>query len=538
MNWYDDVEETAGRSRNDLRNASIEGAARSPLELIVNVIRKDRPFSEILTADYTMVNPYSSRSYGLDISGFSFPNDGLSANYSVDDYREVRLAGIPHTGILNDPIFLTQFPTTATNLNRHRSTKIQLFFLNTDILSLANRPIDSTEESDDPHPNMTDPDCTICHIVMEPIAGAYKNYQRGVRYEVRNWTADMYTPGFSINKPLPDEEQATALQWLAQEIVKDERFARSIVHIFYTALTGREPLRPSTSGTPDAPEYIQAINFEDEVFIALTQKFVNANMNAKVLIKEIVKSPLYRGVALPSGEYNSVVNSNIGLSKLITPENLDEKIKSTMGYYWIGNTTYFSEDDRQDKEDTRHLLLNAYRILYGGMDSLSVTQRTGDLNGVMAGIQMRLASEMSCRITPIDFSFAPNERKLFPLVDKELEPIDAASIAKIKENIQYLFKHFLNEDVALNSQEMSLVYDLFYETYVAGKANVSSASESAFLRCTMSRDPITGASLSSDMQIRRDDSYVIRSWAVVIAFMLSDYKFLYDNTAQFVIAHF
>jgi len=530
VSWYDDVTEETGRSIRDLRDSSIKGAARAPLELVVNIIKKNRRFSEILTADYTMMNPYSSRSYGLNISGFSFQNDGFTSSFSEDNYREVKLPGIPQAGLLSDPMFLTQFPTTTTNANRHRSTMVQKFFLNTDILALADRPIDSTEESEDPHPTMTNPDCTICHIVMEPISGAYKNYRSGVRYTVRSWYDDMQEPGLSINKLLPAEEGDRALQWLAQEIVQDDRFARSIVHIFYTALTGREPLKMSMSSS--SLEYAQAISFEDEVFSSLSRGFINSNMNAKKLIKEIIKSPLYRAVALDSAEYNAVVNSNIGLSRLITPENLNEKVKSSTGYYWVGNRTYYKDDVRQAKGHRDQLLTNAYNILYGGIDSVSVTERTSDLNGIMANIQMRLATEMSCKITPIDFFFAPANRKMFPYVDKDLEPLDEMSITKIKQNIQYLHKHFLNEELALEDPQLALTYDLFFETYEAGKANVAASTESRNLNCQLTRDPINNASLATNMRISTDDSYVIRSWAVVIAYMLSDYKYLYDNTAQ------
>jgi len=530
VSWYDDLTEEDGRRISDLRNSSIKGAARAPLELIVNVIKKDRAFSEILTADYTMMNPYSSRSYGVNITGFSFQNDSFTAGFSEDDYREVKLDGIPQAGLLSDPIFLTQFPTTTTNANRHRSTKVQKFFLNTDILALADRPIDSTEESEDPHPTMTNPDCTVCHIVMEPISGAFKNYRYGVRYQVRSWYDNMQEPGLSINKLLPAEEGDRALQWLADEIVKDDRFSRSIVHIFYTALTGREPLKVSMS--TNSPEYAQGIAFEDEVFTDLAQKFKDSGMNAKTLIKDLIKSPLYRAVGLPSGEYNPVINSNIGLANLITPENLNEKVKNSTGYYWVGNRTYFTQDIRQEKGHRDQVLLNAYHILYGGMDSVNVAERTSELNGIMANIQIRLATEMSCKITPIDFYFDRDNRKMFPYVEKDLEPLDEDSILKIKQNIQYLHKHFLNEDLEIDDPQIKLTYDLFFETYEEGKANVAASTESRNLNCQLTRDPITNVSLASAMRISTDDNYVIRSWAVVIAYMLSDYKYLYDNTAQ------
>ena len=40
------------------------GAARAPLELIAYVVENDRPYTEILTADYIMANPMAAEAYG------------------------------------------------------------------------------------------------------------------------------------------------------------------------------------------------------------------------------------------------------------------------------------------------------------------------------------------------------------------------------------------------------------------------------------------------------------------------------------------
>ena len=56
---YDELDE-------QLRLRINRAAAREPLELIAHVVENDRPFSEILTADYTMVNPYSAMLYETD----------------------------------------------------------------------------------------------------------------------------------------------------------------------------------------------------------------------------------------------------------------------------------------------------------------------------------------------------------------------------------------------------------------------------------------------------------------------------------------
>ena len=40
------------------------GARRAPLELIAHVVENDLPYTEILTADYIMANPWATAAYG------------------------------------------------------------------------------------------------------------------------------------------------------------------------------------------------------------------------------------------------------------------------------------------------------------------------------------------------------------------------------------------------------------------------------------------------------------------------------------------
>ena len=50
------------------------GARRAPLELIAYVVQNDRPYTEILTADYIMANPWTAAVYGAS-TYFDDPSD-------------------------------------------------------------------------------------------------------------------------------------------------------------------------------------------------------------------------------------------------------------------------------------------------------------------------------------------------------------------------------------------------------------------------------------------------------------------------------
>src|SRR5690606_31681849 len=109
--WYLQLPaEEIGQAKNRTNDA----IAREPLEIVINVVKSDRPFTDIVLADYTMVNPYSARSYGLDLAMFADPND-------PNEWVEHDFEDIPQAGILTTSVFLNRYPTTPTNRNRHRS---------------------------------------------------------------------------------------------------------------------------------------------------------------------------------------------------------------------------------------------------------------------------------------------------------------------------------------------------------------------------------------------------------------------------------
>jgi len=107
--------------------------AEEPLELIAHVVMNERPYTEVLTADYIMVNPYSAAVYGGNVT-FTNPTDAEEwREGKITEYYRCNFCGqnspanwsiptdYPHAGILNSPAFLARFPSTETNRNRARS---------------------------------------------------------------------------------------------------------------------------------------------------------------------------------------------------------------------------------------------------------------------------------------------------------------------------------------------------------------------------------------------------------------------------------
>lgn len=523
--WYQD------RDENDLTNedpAEVEAAnlyannsvAREPLELIAYVVRNDRPFTEIITADYMLVNPFSARIYGAEAS---FAN-----KLNQNDWQEGKITGQPHSGILTSPMFLNRFPTTATNRNRHRSRMIYQFFLATDVMALAERPLDPTS-IEDFNPTLYNPSCTSCHAVIDPLAGAFQNWNARGSYEPpeNGWFEDMLPPGFGETK-IAFEERTESLSWLAAEIAADPRFATATVHNFYRGLMGHKLVRAIGEDPVTYDNLAIAHDIQVEYFEKLSTEFIANDYNAKYVLKELVKGPYFRIKNIPetSDEATRTQYAEMGVGRLLTPEMLDRKIESVTGLPWA-----------ESYDITRRVLLRTdrYRILYGGIDSDGVTERIDSPNGIMANVQWRMANEMACRTTALDFTTENMEdRRYFKFVDPSFVPEDdnnfpvEGAILAIKQNLQHLHWHLLGERIEIDGPEMERSYNLFYDTWKEGSEKVKLEEISDRLRCRSTRDPLTGEDFPAERRIEIDRNYSVRAWQAVVTYLLSDYEFLYE----------
>ena len=181
------------------------GFRRAPLELIAYVAENDLPYTEILTADYIMANPWAAEAYGAstrfndpwDTHEFqpsrivSYYRKGEEYEKEYDPVLDVSrvinsgplITDYPHAGVLNTTAFLIRYPTTATNRNRARARWTYYHFLGVDVEKSASRTTDPVALADTHNPTMHNPNCTVCHSVLDPVAGAFQNYADEGQYK-------------------------------------------------------------------------------------------------------------------------------------------------------------------------------------------------------------------------------------------------------------------------------------------------------------------------------------------------------------------
>jgi hypothetical protein len=560
--WFNDVyaddgTDTTNDNRNCARRLANDAVAREGLELINYLVRNDLPIKGLVNADYMMVNWYSQQVYDAELIDpaaefavlpesqnpclpYSTSYSNATLRHDPMDFKPARITkqleytrGIPHAGILTSAMFLNRFPTTVTNRNRHRSYKVYDIFLDTDILAIeGSRPTDDDELSS-PTPTLDNPACYTCHTVMDPVASAFQHWtDRGQlipsnHQSNRNpWQAsDIEAPGLGTQKlPLsgPDGAFNNMLQWLGNEIASDSKFQRAIARHLYEGLVGQKLLPAPGSEASEAD--ITAYNAQRAFINSVGQNMASNNWNLKAAVKTIILSPYYRAQNVDAEKVVSA--DHIGSSRLLSPEMLQRKLRATMGFDW-----YQLRNNQQNN-----------RIMYGGIDSDSVTDRITEPSGLMIAMQERMAIEMACRGVAFDFSKPQAQRKIFIHVEPDTEPLAsngsevADNINAIKQNIQYLHRSLLSEELATDSEELNHSYQLFLTTLQTGQTMLASPgdyapSPSVWLpwNCRARWDRANyDQALPEEQRIERDDNYIIRAWMAVITYLLSDYRFVYE----------
>jgi len=535
-----------GRDRDNAMCADVRdffrrannAVAQEPINLFDYIVRNNRPFSEILTADYVMVNAPSANVYGVgdQVRFDSYTsNDVLPARitYTWREYRNnnnmrelVReeRSEYPHAGVLTTPAFLARYPTTETNRNRHRARVVQSYFLGTDILRVGERPLDPTaSEALVQTPTLNYAPCVTCHRMNDPIAGAFRAFPPSNvpgRYRASaTWYADMFPPGFS-GENMPASSYSAGVRWLAQRVVSDPRFAMSTVRFIYKSLTGREPLvYPTDTADPLYAARASAWNEQDRALRAIARRLTASNMNFKAALVEMLKSPLYRATAAVgvTDLAGRTAHAGIGTAMLLTPELLDRRIRAITGFTWS------KTPGRNDS-----WLLNEFYYPYGGINSDTIVRRATDPSGVITGIAHRMATEVACRATAWDFSSPQAERRFFRHVRIDTVPESGGqpvpgSVAQIRQNIAWLHEAILGERLSVDDPEVTRTYNLFAETW-------RETHTTSFLPdpCRAQGSPVDGARLPMERMIVADPNGTVRAWMTVLTYLFSDHRFLYQ----------
>jgi hypothetical protein len=426
----------AGRDMQAINTSVVQ----APVRLIEHVVLEDRPYTEIVTADYTYADDNVATIWGLP-----YQADG-------EAWQETRYEdGRPHAGILSDSFLFTRHSTTFSNKSRGRANAISRALLCYDFLS-REIPIDSTIDLADPEAVANaveqNPACVSCHQTLDPLAAYFSSfYPIYVPSQLDRYPFSSFEPAFTQLFRAADPGYfgiATGdLRDLGASIAADPRFTLCAAKRFYSHLA-----QVDLSDVPNA------------LASELQSVLIDSGMSAKALLKAVVMSDAFRVSHAKQDAPAEVADETRGLLR-VRPSALARSVERLTGFRWrthlpidIGTGGQVGEIDLM--EDS----FFGFEVLAGGMDGVSVTQPSTTTSATTTLVAESLASLAAEHVVEADLRESDKSRRhLLSLVDASTT--DEASVRAQLVDLSLLLygQKIAAEDTAI-TEASALFFDV------------------------------------------------------------------------------
>ena len=516
---------------NATRTRFDAAARREGIELMKYIVKNDKPYTDMVSGNYTVMNGVLARFLNATVQG-SFVNADDDGEWRAATLTDQRLGGMrEHAGVLSTQPWLSRFQTTDTNRNRHRVNMLYRQFLATDATALAVRPVETVQTFK--VPTVENPACAACHNTIDAVAAGFQNWNEvnrflpfrtgaGIDHALPqsyrsgnypkdannmayyktgdNWFRDAKEPGYGASTmPGGFTGNKTALQWLGQQVATDSRFALGAVHFWYQGLFGREALKaPQDSTAPQFATQLAAYNSQNDEFKTIAARFAagqgHGTYNVRDLLVDLMMSSWSRAEKVAdAGTASKGELSDIGTVTMLSPSQLNRKLTGLVGQGWAEfNNPYTGS-----------------ALNYGDFDGVTRLNRAQSQTTMQTVTIDRLVAVRSCAFAKGDFDKPVIDRLLFTTASLADTPATAAGLANITANVRYLHKWLWKEDVPASDAEVQRTLKLFTDTWAD--------------RATAPARPVNCAYNNTN-----DPTYSGRAWAAVLAYMLGDVKFLYE----------
>lgn len=533
-------EEYCESSHGDSRHAmarTTDGMVEEPLELVKYLARNDRPVTELVTAEYTMVNPWSAAIYGIPAEdrALLFDEDPLNDRWeyvpAVVPANE--LNGLPpapdgglywpHAGILSSSGLLNRYRSTPSNFHRGRASRLVLpELLAVPVLDFADFNTNSLPAGADLELATQEyAACTSCHAAIDPIGGFFRFHPYGGRYveedHRRARMPEHFPPASFLGEAAPDG--MNPLLFLGTRIAEHPRYPLALVRTVLRGLVGTDLLKPPPSLEDPAFEAkALAFQLQQRLIADVVEDLSPASeLTFRQIVRAAVQSPFFRaggaeGVT-DATHREALAIAGIGGRTFHTPKQLSHKLQSVTGV----------EPPREPgARGDLMIALNKFGLLLGGTDWNTVPHREREPSPVSARILERMAHDYACRGVVRDFSRVdPEARSMFTLVEPETLPDDAGR-AQIEAQVVRLHRLLLNENLPPEDPEIQATVALFEAALSTGQRLMEEGEVGARPTCSVSR-PGPG-----ERELTQDPDFVVRAWTAVVAYLLSDARFVME----------
>lgn len=431
------IGQVAWSNQEDLRSSQAEEAG----QLVAEVIASGSPYTEIVTADFTMTNAVLADAYGL-----AFDPSG------PEWQRSSYLDGRPAAGVLStNGLWLRHFAGEA-NANRSRAAFIEWGLL---CLDDADRAVsgdfpDPTDDQAVADAVNYEPACVSCHQSLDPIAAHFFGFRRHIfPFNIRDafeegcegeaaldcYPLTMYEPweveGWEERGLRPPSYFGLAsghLGALGQHIAEDPRFADCTVERFWRYLA-QSPIE----------------QVPDEERLAWREDFMASGYDARELAVSMVMSDRFLS---PPGEGGVPTQA-------LRPEQLARVLEDVAGFDWHIDMSFQGCEGAESGclGQVPRLLGNdrGFRMLGGGGDGWRVLRPTHDWTASKTLVHALAAEAAADHVVTHDFALPAAERRLLRAIEAEEQ--DGAAVRDQIDQIYVRVLGFDLEEEALDDLE-------------------------------------------------------------------------------------
>ena len=414
--------------------AFARAVGEEPIRMAARVAAGGLPWTELVTADWTMANPVLT-----DI----WPVEEIGAPDSTGWFPAVYTDGRPAAGVLASNGMWWRYTSTDSNANRKRANQISRVLLCNDYLLRPiqfDRDVNLLDAEAVQDAISTDPGCVNCHNSLDPIAAYLFGFWA---YNQESWIeSTTYHPA---RERLYDDYLGVAPAWygapgaslteLGHQIAGDPRFPDCAVEQVYTGFLRRDADLADTD----------ALTRHREAFLA-------ADLSLQALIASVVTDPRYLAAdsAHPALDPTGAVPT-----KMVTADLLATQIEDLTGFAW----SYFDYDMMRTD-------LVGLRTLSGGADGQATTRSARAPNATMLLVQERLVEAGASSVLYADAALPADERRLFREVDFSETPDGPGRDAMVAQ-LQMLHRRIFGAWVEPDGDEVTANLALWSELYAA-----------------------------------------------------------------------
>lgn len=441
---YDDALLVRREDDDDERRDETSALYGEALELIAYIVKNDRPFSEIGTADYTVANELFQQNGRMP-----YPMEPVTGSEWQPTHY---LDGRPHAGLLSTSAFYQVWDTNNTNVNRRRANRWSIVF---HCYNFLDTPVDVTRNVDNNDPNAvlnavtTREDCKACHQRLDPLASfLFPTDNAGFE---NNGPTDFFRGNPErwrrVNRRAPAVygRPGMDLRDMGRLLTENEKFDQCQSKRAFRLLTGRWPQSSTELAATDA----------------IAQQWGSADQhNFRALVRRWMQSDAYK--TQPKTDNASTV-------RRASPERLESLFADLTGFVWNRPPDNDEDDNNPESRPNRTAPVSlltteerGFKIILGGINGVTVSSRSQDLNASVAVLQRKLATLAAAYVMTNDLTAPDGSRKLLNGVTGTETPDDEAAIRAV---IVQLARRLYGVRWSADGSDTSAVFQLFRALY-------------------------------------------------------------------------